>query len=164
MDDQPTETVLETSADGLSWTILADMRDLADGRTHRYLVLDTPLMHRYIRLSGYRQPFGSRFAVSGIRVFGHRKGTMPAVVTPSAARVGPMDAEIGWTAVADADGYNVRYGLQHDRLYSSWMVRDADRLRLSSLNAGEDYWIAVDSFNGGSVTRSLAVRVPGSGE
>jgi len=162
LNDHPTETVLESSADGRNWTMLADTRGHADGRTHRYLVLDTPAMHRYVRLTGHRQPFGGRLAVSGVRVFGHRDGVSPAAVTPSAARVGPMDAEIGWTAVADADGYNVRYGLRQDRLYSSWMVRDADRLRLSSLNAGEDYWVAVDSFNGSGVTRGPAVRIPGS--
>lgn len=159
LGEHPTEIYLETSPDGRNWTLLTDTRGQSDGRTHYYLALTVPSRHRYVRLTGFEQPFGATLAVSGLRVFGRRDGSAPAATCASATRVGPLDADIRWTAVPDADGYNVRSGLQPHKLYSSWMVRNATELRLSLLNAGEDYWVAVDSFNGSGVTRGEAIHV-----
>jgi hypothetical protein len=60
---------------------------------------------------------------------------------------------VTWKAVPGADGYNVRYGLRPDRLYHSWQVLAAESVTLSTLNAGEEYWVVVDSYGPGGVTQ-----------
>lgn len=153
MADHPTEFLLQSSADGQEWTTLADTRGQNSNRSHHYVELERPVGHRFVRLTGMRQPYGGVFAVSGLRIFGLRAGKLPALVQPTASRAGPLDADVRWTPVPDAEGYVVRYGTAPDKLYHSWMVRGASAQRLSSLNAGQDYWVAVDAFNGCGITR-----------
>jgi xylan 1,4-beta-xylosidase len=158
--DQPAEFVLEGSTDGSTWTVLRDTRGAATNRTHDYLVLQQPAAYRFIRLTGHRQAYGGAFAVSGLRVFGRGAGAPPDAVAPTATRVGPLDAHIEWPLVAGAQGFNVRYGLAPDKLYSSWQVHDRQALDLGALNAGHDYWVAVDSFNENGVTRGSPIPLP----
>jgi xylan 1,4-beta-xylosidase len=160
--DHPTEFLLQSSPDGQDWTTIADSRGQNSNRTHHYVELDRPSDHRFVRLTGFRQPYGSAFAVSGLRIFGLRAGVPPLPASPSAARIGPLDAEISWSPTPDADGYNLRYGTAPDKLYNSWTVRGAARQRLSSLNAGQDYWVAVDTFNGSGVTPGAPIAIPAS--
>lgn len=58
-----------------------------------------------------------------------------------------------------AHGYNVRYGIAPDKLYHSWLVYEQNALDLRSLNAGHDYWVAVDSFNENGITPGPVVRI-----
>lgn len=160
MADHPTEFLLQSSPDGQDWTTLADTRGQNSNRTHHYVELDRPVGHRYVRLTGFRQPYDGILAVSGLRVFGIRAGSLPEVVSPAGVRTGPLDADISWPPASGADGYSVRYGTAPDKLYHSWMVRGASQQRLSSLNAGQEYWVAVDAFNGSGVSRGAAIRIP----
>ena len=159
MDDHPAEFVLEGSLDGATWTTIRNTRDAATNRTHDFVVLDEPAAFRYVRLTGYAQAYDSAFAVSGLRVFGRGSGAPPAVAQPAAHRIGPIDTHITWPRMPDAQGYQVRYGLGPHKLYSSWLVYDRTALDLGSLNAGHDYWIAVDSFNANGVTRGEPIPV-----
>ena len=159
MDDHPAEFVLEGSLDGATWTTIRDTRGAATNRTHDFVVLGEPAAFRYVRLTGYAQAYDSAFAVSGLRVFGRSSGAPPAVAQPAAHRIGPIDAHITWPRVPDAQGYQVRYGLVPHKLYSSWLVHDRAALDLGSLNAGHDYWVAVDSFNANGVTRGEPIPV-----
>jgi xylan 1,4-beta-xylosidase len=162
MEEHAAEFLLEMSADGQTWTVIEDTRGTSTGRTHHYVELERPSTNRYVRLSGFEQPYGGAFAVSGLRVFGHRAVSLPDAVTPAVSRIGPLDAKVSWRADPAADGYNVRYGLAPDKLYTCWGVRGQAERVLSSLNAGHDYWVAVDAFNGGGVTRGEPVRIPAS--
>ncbi|MFQ7444447.1 MAG: hypothetical protein ACLRNA_10295 [Gemmiger formicilis] len=38
-------------------------------------------------------------------------------------------------------------GIAPDKLYQSWLVYDADEVTLSTLMAGQTYYVCVDSFN-----------------
>lgn len=153
------EVLVQVSNDGASWTTLVDTRGASDSRSHLFVELETPGEYRYVRVTGFAQPFGSRLAVSGLRVFGKGAGTAPTAVVPAAVRIGAMDARISWTVVDGAQGYNVRYGIAPDKLYSSWQVFEQNSLDLGSLNAGVPYWVAVDAFNENGVTRGTAVPV-----
>ncbi|WP_045746883.1 family 43 glycosylhydrolase [Actinoplanes rectilineatus] len=153
------QVLLEGSADGTTWEPLHDTRGAKSSRTHLFVELDEPRAFRHIRLTGFAQPYGAKLAVSGLRVFGHGAGDPPAPVTPRVRRTGPLNAAVSWDAVPGAQGYNVRYGLAADKLYQSWLLYDRTGLDLSALNAGHDYWIAVDSFNENGITRGGPVHV-----
>jgi hypothetical protein len=90
-------------------------------------------------------------AIADLRVFGNADGPPPpAPVLVSARRLpDARDAEIVWKAVPGAVGYNVRWGLSADRLHECYQ-RFADqptRLKLSSLNKGVRYVVAVEAFD-----------------
>lgn len=157
--EHPAEFLLEGSHDGAAWTTLRDTRNANSNRTHEFIVLDEPTSYQYVRLTGFRQAYGSRIAVSGLRVFGHGNGQPPAATSASASQTGPMNALVTWTAVPGAQGYNVRYGLAANKLYASWLVYGTNELDLSSLNAGESYWVAVDSFNENGITRGEPFQI-----
>lgn len=70
-----------------------------------------------------------------------------------------MNIDLRWAAVAGAQGYNVRYGLTPATLYHSWLLYDRTSLDLASINAGHDYWVAVDSFNENGITRGTPIHV-----
>jgi xylan 1,4-beta-xylosidase len=160
-DTEPaTEFVVQLSTDGTDWTTVHDSRVTGESRSHVFIELETPAQYRYVRVTGYAQPYGGRFAVSGIRVFGLGSGAAPSAVTATARRTGPLDAAVHWTGVAGVQGYNLRYGIAADKLYSSWQLDDRTSHDLGSLNAGQEYWIAVDSFNENGVTRGEPIHVP----
>ena len=157
--DHPVRYVLEGSRDGVDWRVLHDGRVDRSDRPHRLVVLPDAEMLRFLRVTGVSVPWDAPFALSGVRVFGHHDVAAPEPITPHAVRTGPLDAAVSWSASAGADGYNVRYGLSKDRLYHSWQVWGAERLSLSTLNAGLGYWVAVDSFGPGGVTRGYPIFV-----
>ncbi|KJC64691.1 family 43 glycosylhydrolase [Agreia bicolorata] len=156
-DIQAPEYTLEVSTDGDSWATVADTREDGVDAPHKLVVLSEPTPVRYVRLTGYRMPFGAPLTVSGIRVFGVGGGEQPAEVSATVKRVDPLTAHLSWEPVAGADGYNVRYGIHPEKLYHSWMVYDADELTIRSLNAGQRYWFAVDAFNESGVTTGVTV-------
>lgn len=153
------EFLLEGSLDEQSWTALYDTRGSGTGLPHDYIVLDTPAAYRYIRLTAYQQPYGAAVAISGLRVFGWGSGQAPTVVVPSVNRVSPLNTMLEWSESIGAQGYNVRYGTAPDKLYKSWLVYDQTHLDLSTLNSGQDYWVAIDAFNANGITRGEAVPI-----
>jgi hypothetical protein len=158
-DGFPVHYRVEGSRDGSAWTTIHDARGDDSGRSHPYLELAAPGTYRHVRVTGFGQPYGAPLAVSGLRVFGAGAGTAPAAVAVTARRTGPLDARLTWTAAAGARGYNVRYGLSPGQLYHSWLLYGRTRLDLPTLNAGHDYWVAVDSFSENGVTRGTPVPI-----
>ncbi|WP_433585846.1 family 43 glycosylhydrolase [Microbacterium hydrocarbonoxydans] len=150
--DHPVRYTLEASVDGEAWSMLHDGRTDASDRPHRLLVLEHPQQVRFVRITGVSSPWNAPLALSGVRVFGHHTVPAPPRAEATVRRTGPLDAEVTWKAVPEADGYNVRYGLRPDRLYHSWQVLAAESITLSTLTAGEEYWVVVDSYGPGGVT------------
>jgi hypothetical protein len=155
--DRPVPFTVEVSADGIAWARVGDHGG-ADS-PHRLVVLDRPLDARYVRVLGGPGAWGSPFALSGVRVFGHRAGQAPTPAVASAVRLDDRSARISWTGAEGADGVNVRYGRSPAKLYHSWLVYGRNELVLSMLSAGCDYWVAVDSVNGSGLTRGEPVQV-----
>lgn len=157
---QPTEYLLETSRDGTSWEPVKDARGKTEDRPHPFLAFEAPRSARYVRVSGMKLPYGSTPAISGLRVFGFGKGEPPAAVKQVAQqRVSPIDVTLRWPAADGATGYNLRYGTQPDKLYSSWLVYGETQLELGTLTAGTQYYVAVDSFNENGVTAGKIVHI-----
>ncbi|ROQ00955.1 F5/8 type C domain-containing protein [Rathayibacter sp. PhB93] len=154
--DQPTEFRIELSVDGVDWTTVVDHGAGSAEAPHAFAVLDEPVRARFVRLTGGRMPFGGPLAVSGLRVFGLGDGDAPAPVIPAASRVDELTADLEWKPSHGAQGYNVRYGIAPDKLYNSWLLYGQTSLRLPTLNAGHDYWVAVDAFNENGITPGAA--------
>src|SRR5699024_12587387 len=76
----------------------------------------------------------------------------------------PIYARLEWSADAGAQGHVVRWGAHPEKLYHSWQLYGRQSLDLRALNAGTDYWVAVDSFNDSGVTSGVVVHLPSAGE
>jgi xylan 1,4-beta-xylosidase len=157
--NQPVEYLLEGSVDGTAWIPLTNTSGAGRSPAHDYLILDQPTTYKFVRLTAFAQPYGGSVAISGLRVFGRGAGQPPAQAVSKSVRTGPLDARVDWEAVPAAQGYNIRYGLAPDKLYSSWLVYGATHLDLSTLNAGHDYWVAVDAFNENGINRGVPLAV-----
>lgn len=150
-----TRWLLEGSADGTNWEILADRRDADSDLAHDYVELSGPASIRYLRLTGGELPYGEKLAVSGLRVFGEGNAPLPeAVSNVRCRRRDPMTASISWDAVPGAQGYNVRFGIAPNKLYLSHMVYGDSHVLLTALNAEQEhYYFSVDSFNESGITK-----------
>ncbi|WPP49988.1 family 43 glycosylhydrolase [Catalinimonas niigatensis] len=140
--------VIEGSADGETWLTLVDRKNSYKDVPNDYVELSTPQTVRYIRYKNIHVPT-PYLAISGLRVFGLGQGKVPRnvknlTVTRDEDR---RDAMIRWNAQEDSQGYNVRWGIAPDKLYSAWLVYDQNFLELKSLTVDQVYYFAVEAFN-----------------
>ena len=149
---------VETSLDGKAWTLREDVaRECSNG----YYEYADGIRARYIRVTGGELPYGQTLRVSGLRVFGNGEGGRPAQADAKAVRVDALDGKISWQHIENAQGCNVRYGIAPDKLYQSWLVYDADEVTLSTLMAGQEYYVCVDSFNENGITTGKIIKMEG---
>lgn len=149
LKEQISHYTLEISTDGSSWqTLETSARECANG----YYEYPDGVRARYLRLKGGTLPYGQTLRVSGLRIFGNGGGEKPEKAQASAIRLGDLDAEVQWQPIPGAQGCNVRYGTAPDKLYHSWLVYGADKVKLSTLIKGQSYYICVDSFNENGIT------------
>ena len=149
---------VETSLDGKAWTLREDVaRECSNG----YYEYADGIRARYIRVTGGALPYGQTLRISGLRVFGNGEGACPAQADAKAVRVDALDGKISWQHIENAQGCNVRYGIAPDKLYQSWLVYDADEVTLSTLMAGQDYYVCVDSFNENGITTGKIIKMEG---
>ncbi|MBN2200800.1 discoidin domain-containing protein, partial [bacterium] len=144
---------LEGSLDGNAWTMILDKSATTEDASDDYTELASPANVRYVRLTNVHMPGGEFFAVRDLRLFGTPEGTVFTPATGIAVQrdaADGRDAVIRWTAVPEADGYLVRYGLAADRLFNQYMVFNADSVAIHSLNHGVDYVFEVTAFDGGT--------------
>lgn len=154
-----TKYILEGSENGSDWHVLhhAASTDYA----HDFILLENTMPLRYVRVSGMEMPYEGLPAISGLRIFGKGGGSVPKMVSKvNAARMPDGAIALEWDAVAEADGYNIRYGLQENKLYSSWQVFGTNKLDLTMINGNMPYYIAIDSFNENGVTEGTAQLLP----
>ena len=150
---QNSHYAIEASADGASWQTLETVaRECSNG----YYEYPQGVTARYIRVIGGALPYGQTLRISGLRVFGNGNGNQPDAAKATAKRLGDLDAKVQWQHIENAQGCNVRYGTAPDKLYQSWLVYGADEVTLSTLIAGQQYYICVDSFNETGITQGKA--------
>lgn len=155
-----TRYLLEGSVDRAEWFVLKDNSTSETNLCHDYLLFENGIQARFVRVTGIEFPYGSAMAISGLRVFGHGNGEKPEEAVVAARRTGGMDAKISWDAVETARGYNVRYGIAPDKLYSSWLVYGTCELDLPFLDAEQpEYYVCVDAFNENGITQGKCVRI-----
>jgi len=156
---------LRASLDGKVWTTVADLprepRNRRD-RPNAYVQLPAPVRARYIRYE-HVHVGAANLAIGDIRIFGNGRGALPA--TPSGLTANrdrdERNAFIDWQAVPGAVGYNLRWGISPAKLYQTYQ-RFADQgasLELRALTVGQEYWVAIESFDENGVS-ALSAPVP----
>ncbi len=158
IDSQPmfTRWLLEGSTDGESWFTVEDKRETDTDLPDDSLFFEKEALEaRYLRLRVTELPYHKKCAISGFRVFGEPYGEAPEAPAGVKAKrkSNGMTAIISWEKAERAIGYNVRFGIAPDKLYSSWQVyEDTEVLIPTLMKKQKDYYFAVDSFGEGGIT------------
>ncbi len=127
---------------------------------HDYVQLPAPVETRYVRLTNVHMPGGGPFSIRDLRLFGSGLGQAPAKAPQFEAHRDPSDARnavVRWEMLRDAEGYVVRYGVAPDKLYHNREIRGKKEIVLHDLNAGAQYYFAVDAFNDSGRTLGTAI-------
>lgn len=165
-----TQFRLRVSKDGSQWRTVADLsRESRRDRPNAYVELQAPVRARYVRYE-HIHVGAANLAISDIRIFGNGVGvrprstaTIPSTPTGLTARRerDERNAMITWQAVPGAVGYNVRWGIAPDKLYLTYQrfFDQGTTLDLRALNVGQQYWVAIESFDENGVS-ALSAPVP----
>jgi len=147
---------LEGSVDGEEYFLLEDKSQAESDLSHDFLVWESGISLRFLRLTVLEVPYGQPPAVSGLRVFGIGTGEKPAVPVFRAKRIGDLDMEItieNKPEGARAVGYNILWGHRPDKLYHSYMIMGKAVQRIGALVKGRNYFVRVDAFNEAGITK-----------
>ena len=146
---------VSVSPDGNFWTKVISKPENNLELKHDYNEFDTPVNARYIKVTNIATYDNAKFSIKDLRVF----GTTPNMKTSKVADVkvvrNPQDrreADLLWSPVPDADGYVVRYGIEPNKLYNSYIVYGKNTLYMHSLNTGPEYYFEVEAFDDGLPT------------
>lgn len=145
--------LVEGSQDGKSWSVMIDKSKSYKDTPNDYVELETPIKVRYVRYRNIEVPM-TNLAISDIRVFGLGEGSAPQKVKNFKIdrTVDSRDAMLTWDKQKEVQGYNVRWGIAPDKLYSSWMVYGKNELQLKCLNKNQKYYFSVQAFNENGVS------------
>ena len=147
--------LLEYSTDSKTWYHLIDKTQNTQDAPHDYIELTKPVKARYLKLTNYRVPDGT-FAITGFRIFGNGGGKAPSPVKNLNVKRVNSDrciVKLNWAKNSDAVGYNIRFGVQKDKLYHNYQVFDTDSLTIRSLNSKQKYYFTIDAFNENGITK-----------
>ncbi|WP_338870236.1 family 43 glycosylhydrolase [Spirosoma sp. SC4-14] len=162
-----TQFKILTSTDTKKWDVVADLTtDPKRDRACAYVQLDKPVRARYVR---YEHVYvaGSHLAINAFRVFGNSLGKVPA--TPATLTVkrqkDQRNADLLWSKVPGAVGYNIRWGIAPDKLYQNYQFwnDEPSTFELRALNVGVPYFFAIEAFNEKGVSALSPVVADGSG-
>lgn len=146
-----TRWLLEASADGTNYFVLADKSDAETNLPHDFVVKEEGVQIRYLKLTVFEVPYNQNPCISGLRVFGFGNGEKPSAPQYQAERTGTMDMRITIEPQTDAVGYNVLWGFAPDKLYHSCMTFTPEQ-NIGALVEGETVYVRVDAFNENGIT------------
>lgn len=151
-----------SSVDGKKWTLLVDKSQNKTDVPHDYIELTRPVQARYIKLENIHMPTG-KFAISGLRVFGNGNGAKPDPVEGFIVLRTQKDkrsAFIKWKPVDNAFAYNIYYGTEPDKLYTSIMVHANNEYWMKTMDLLKTYYFSIEAVNeNGTSKRTEVVRV-----
>jgi hypothetical protein len=148
-----------SSVDGNSWSILVDKSHNMQEAPHDYVELSEPAHTRFIKIENVEMPTGC-FAIGDLRIFGKAAGKLPAKVAEFAVEREPGDkrnASLRWQPSADAYAYEVSFGVDPKKLYSSFLVYDKSDYELHSLNTDTPYYFSIRAVGETGLSESSAV-------
>jgi len=144
---------VEVSNDNQNWTMIIDKSNNPQDLRTDYVELPTSVYARYVKLTNVFTPDEGRFAVKALRVFGNPEKAKFTKVNNVMAVRNQLDrrrAHLLWEQVPGAEGYVVRYGIEPDKLYNSFMVYWDNFLEIRSLNVDPEYYFEVEAFSSGT--------------
>jgi hypothetical protein len=139
------------SADGKQWKTLIDKSNNLTDIPHDYVELATPVQARFIKMENIHMPTG-KFALSGLRVFGHGNGSRPEAVKNFNVLRTEKDkrsAWLKWNPVNNAYAYNIYYGTAPDKLYNCIMVMDNthNEYWFKAMDLKKEYYFTIEAVN-----------------
>lgn len=150
------------SIDGKKWTLLLDKSKNSTDIPHEYVELSKPVQTRYIKLENIQMPTG-KFALSGFRVFGNGNGEKPPMAKQFFVLRTEKDkrsAFIKWSPVDNAFAYNIYYGTDPEKLYTSIMVHNNNEYWLKTMDAKKTYYFSLEAVNENGVSeRTKPIKV-----
>jgi hypothetical protein len=152
---------IEGSLDGNEWFLLVDKSNNFEDVPNDYVQLGSPRQARYIRFNHIHVPT-PHLAISGLRIFGKGGGVPPGQVKELSIerQDDRRDVSLEWEAIPGAQGYNIKWGIAPDKLYSSWMVYRKNTHYMRSLSRDQPYYFAIEAFNeNGVAERSKVIKV-----
>jgi len=147
------------SLDGKKWTLLVDKSNNQTDIPHEYAELQQPVQARFIKVENIHMPAG-KFAISGLRIFGNGNGTKPGAVKDFIVLRTAKDkrsAFIKWKPVDDAFAYNIYYGTQPDKLYTSIMVHANNEYWMKAMDSQKTYYYTIEAVNENGTSEKSAV-------
>jgi hypothetical protein len=141
--------VVSYSVDGKQWKLLIDKSNNQQDVPHDYIELPQPIQARYIRLENKHLPSG-KFAISGLRVFGKGKGSVPEQVKDFVVLRTDKDkrsAWLKWTPNDAAYAYNIYFGTAPDQLYQCVMVYGANEYYYKGMDSKKTYYYRIEALN-----------------
>lgn len=144
---------VEVSNDNQNWALIIDKSNNTQDLQSDYIELPASVNARYVKLTNVFTPDNGRFAVKALRVFGNpEKATFTKVDNVMAVRsiLDRRKASLLWEPVPGAEGYLVRYGIEPDKLYNSYMVYWDNYLNVRSLNVDPEYYFEVEALSSGT--------------
>lgn len=150
--------IVEGSVDGKSWNTMIDRSDNFKDVSNDYVELAQPETVRYVRYKNIQVPTPC-LSISDLRIFGLGSGKTPQEVKGFSVKreQDSRNAVITWAQQKNCQGYNVLWGIAPDKLYSSWMVYDADSLEMKNLNKGQTYYFSIEAFNENGVSKRIKI-------
>ncbi len=153
-----TRYILEGSLDNYNYHVICDKSDCETDLPHDLIELDERL--RYLRLTIIEVPFNANPCISGLRVFGKGFKNPPKQTKLKKHHFeSPIDLYIEWEEVDDALGYDIIYGHQENKLYHSYMVYGKTKQYLGGINAGDDIYLRIDTFNENGITEGEVMKL-----
>jgi hypothetical protein len=152
---------IEGSLDGQNWFVLIDKSNNFQDVPNDYVELGEPQKARYIRYNHIHVPT-PYLSISGLRVFGKGEGKVPATIKNFETRrhEDRRDITLTWDKIKEAQGYNIKWGIAPDKLYSSWLVYDTNEHHMKSLGRDQAYYFAIEAFNENGISElSHVVKV-----
>jgi hypothetical protein len=140
--------LVESSRDSKTWTVLKDRTKVKLDTPNDYEELPRPAEGRYVRFRSLHVPTPN-LAISEFRVFGNVAGRPPTAVEDVhvARQDDRRNVTVTWAAEPGVQGYNVRWGIAQDKLYSSWLVYGKNSVPIRSLNVDQPYYFTVEPFD-----------------
>ena len=153
---------LSASLDGHRWRPVGDLSREQRDRPNAYIELLAPIRARFVRYE-HIHVGAANLAISDIRVFGNGDGLRPSAPSGLSARRDrdERNATITWKGVPGIVGYNLRWGISPSKLYQTYQrfVDQGTTLELRALTVGQQYWVAIESFDENGVS-TLSPVVP----
>lgn len=146
------------SNDQKVWKVVVDKSNNKRDACHEYIELSKPLKAKYLKVENVKVPDG-KFSIYDLRIFGLKKGTTPQEVKNFEVNrnVDSRKATVKWTKDKSATGYIVNYGININKLYTSYIVYDCDSINLNGLNKDITYYVSIDVFNESGITKGTKI-------